>query len=58
MSPYPEEYYVYSPAQYQAMQVQGIVGTVMGVVTLIALGAWAFSLVKKSLKGEEVKFPL
>jgi hypothetical protein len=58
MSPYSEEYYVYSPTQYQAMQVQGIMGTLMGVVTLIALGAWAFSLVKKSLKGEEVKFPL
>ena len=58
MSPYSEEYYVYSPAQYKAMQVQGIMGTLMGVVMLIALGAWAFSLVKKSLKGEEVKFPL
>ena len=58
MNQYPQEYYVYSPDQYQAMQVQGIMGTLMGVVTLIALGAWAFSLVKKSLKGEEVKFPL
>ena len=58
MSPYSEEYYVYSPAQYQAMQVQGIMGTLMGVVMLVAMGAWAFSLVKKSLKGEEVKFPL
>ena len=58
MNQYPQEYYVYYPAQYQAMQVQGIMGTLMGVVTLIALGAWAFSLVKKSLKGEEVKFPL
>ena len=58
MNEYPQEYYTYSPAQYQAMQVQGIMGTLMGVVMLIALGAWAFSLVKKSLKGEEVKFPL
>jgi hypothetical protein len=58
MSPYSEEYYVYSPAQYQALQVQGIVGTLMGVVMLVATAAWAFSLVKKSLKGEEVKFPL
>jgi hypothetical protein len=40
------------------MQWQGILGTLMGVVMLVAMGAWAFSLVKKSLKGEEVKFPL
>ena len=58
MSPYSEEYYVYSPAQYQAMQVQGILGTLMGIAVLIAMAAWAFSQVKKSLKGEEVKFPL
>ena len=58
MSQYPEEYYVYNPAQYQAMQWQGIVGTLMGVVMLIAMGAWALSLVKKAFKGEEVKFPL
>ena len=58
MSPYSEEYYVYSPAQYQALQVQGIVGTLMGVVMLVATAAWAVSQVKKSLKGEEVKFPL
>ena len=58
MSQYPQEYYTYYPAQYQAMQWQGILGTLMGVVMLVAMGAWAFSLVKKSLKGEEVKYPL
>jgi len=58
MNQYPQEYYTHSPAQYQAMQWQGILGTLMGVVMLVAMGAWAFSLVKKSLKGEEVKFPL
>ena len=58
MNEYPQQYYVYSPSQYQAMQWQGILGTLMGVVMLVAMGAWAFSLVKKSLKGEEVKFPL
>ncbi|MDO8687582.1 MAG: cytosine permease [Dehalococcoidales bacterium] len=57
MSQYPEPYY-YSPAQYQAMQWQGITGTLMGVVMLVAMGAWAFSVVKKAVKGEEVKFPL
>jgi uncharacterized membrane protein len=55
---YPEEYYGYYPNQYQAMQWQGILGTLMGVVMLVAMGAWAFSLVKKAFKGEEVKFPL
>ncbi|WP_059280077.1 hypothetical protein [Dehalococcoides mccartyi] len=58
MNEYPQQYYVYSPAQYQAMQWQGTVGTLMGVVMLIAMGAWALSLVKKAFKGEEVKFPL
>ena len=57
MSQYPEEYY-YSPAQYQAMQWQGIMGTLMGVAMLVAMGAWAFSVVKKAVNGEEVKFPL
>ena len=58
MNEYPQQYCVYSPAQYQAMQWQGTVGTLMGVVMLIAMGAWALSLVKKAFKGEEVKFPL
>ena len=56
MIQYPEDYY--SPAQYQAMQWQGIMGTLMGVAMLVAMGAWAFSVVKKAVKGEEVKFPL
>ena len=58
MNEYPQQYYVYYPVQYQAMQWQGILGTLMGIAVLIAMAAWAFSLVKKSLKGEEVKFPL
>jgi uncharacterized membrane protein len=59
MNGYPQEYdYQYTPAQYQAMQWQGIVGTLMGVAMLVAMAAWAFSLVKKAFKGEEVKFPL
>ena len=58
MSYYPQQYYEYSPAQYQAMQWQGIMGTLMGVAMLIATAAWSFSLVKKAFKGEEVKFPL
>ncbi|AQX72711.1 hypothetical protein [Dehalococcoides mccartyi] len=58
MSQYPVEYPDYYPYQYQALQWQGVVGTLMGVVMLIAMGAWALSLVKKAFKGEEVKFPL
>ena len=58
MSQYPIEYQNFSPNQYQAAQWQGLVGTLMGVVMLIAMGAWALSLVKKAFKGEEVKFPL
>ena len=33
-------------------------GALIAADMLVATGAWAFSLVKKSLKGEEVKFPL
>ena len=50
MNQYPQEYYVLLSGQYQAMQWQGILGTLMGVVMLVAMGAWAFSLVKKSLR--------
>ena len=56
MDPCPQQYvpqqYVY-PAQWQ-----GILGTLMGVAVLVAMGAWAFSLVKKAFRGEEVQFPL
>jgi uncharacterized membrane protein len=48
----------YSSVQYQALQWQGILGTLMGIAVLVAMAAWAFSLVKKAFKGEEVKFPL
>ncbi|WP_322354536.1 cytosine permease [Dehalococcoides sp.] len=58
MSQYPIENQNYYSYQYQALQWQGVVGTLMGVVMLIAMGAWALSLVKKAFKGEEVKFPL
>ena len=55
MNQYPQEY---SLAQYQAMQWQSAFTVLMGVAILIAMAAWAFSLVKKAFKGEEVKFPL
>ena len=58
MSQYPQEYDNYYLAQYQATQWQGIFTVLMGIVILVAMGAWALSLVKKAFKGEEVKFPL
>ncbi|OBW61908.1 cytosine permease [Dehalococcoides mccartyi] len=50
--------YSYTPAEYQISQWQGVLGTLMGVAILIAMAAWAFSLVRKAIKGEEVKYPL
>ena len=58
MSQYPQEYDNYYLTQYQAMQWQGIFTVLMGIAILVAMGAWALSLVKKAFKGEEVKFPL
>lgn len=52
----PQQYYNYYPAQQY--QPQTFVGGLINMVILIALGAWAFSLVKKAFKGEEVEFPL
>jgi hypothetical protein len=57
MSQYLQEYY-YTSSDYQVLQWQGVLGTLMGVVILVAMAAWAFSLVKKAIKGEEVKYPL
>ncbi len=56
MSQYPQEYY--TPAEYQAQQWQSIFTVISGIVILVALGAWALSVVKKAIKGEEVEFPL
>jgi len=58
VSQYPQEYDTYYPVQYQATQWQGILGTLMGVAMMVAMAAWAFSLVRKAFRGEEVKFPL
>jgi len=58
VSQYPQEYDNYYPSQYQATQWQGIFTVLMGIAILVAMGAWALSLVKKAFRGEEVKFPL
>jgi hypothetical protein len=57
MNQYPQDYY-YTSAEYQVAQWQGLLGTLMGIVMLVATAAWAFSQVKKAVKGEEVKYPL
>jgi len=54
MNGYPEQYEYY-PAEYQPMFWQGLVAGVIDIVIMVALGAWALSLVKKAFKGEEVK---
>ena len=58
MSEYPQEYYGYYPSQYQPMFWEAAFTALIGIAILVAVGAWAFSLVKKAFKGEEVEFPL
>ena len=55
MSYLPQQYYEYNPAEYQPQFWQAIVAGVIDIAIMIALGAWALSLVKKALKGEEVE---
>ena len=55
MSQYPQQYYGYYPAEYQPVFWQALIAGAIDFIILIALGAWAFSLVKKSLRGEEVE---
>ena len=55
MSYLPQQYYGYYPAQYQPQFWQALVAGVIDIVIIIALGAWALSLVKKAVKGEEVE---
>jgi hypothetical protein len=57
MSYLPQQYYNY-PAEYQAQFWQAAFSGLVGIAMLIAVGAWALSLVRKAIKGEEVEFPL
>jgi len=57
MNQYPQQGYRY-PAQYQPQFWQGVFTALMGLAVLAAMGAWALSLVRKAIKGEEVEFPL
>jgi len=54
----PQQYYGYYPAQYQPMFWQALFTGLIGIAILVAMGAWALSLVRKAVRGEEVEFPL
>ncbi len=63
MNQHPQQYYpqqdtYYPAAQYWTTQLQDLIPVVVGIATMVAVGAWALSLMKKAFKGEEVKFPL
>ena len=57
MSYLPQQYYYYYPVEYQPQFWQAIVAGVIDIAIMIALGAWALSLVKKAFRGEEVELP-
>lgn len=54
----PQQYYGYYPEQYGPMFWQSVFTGLVGMAILVAMGAWALSLVRKAVKGEEVEFPL
>ena len=58
MSYLPQQYYEYDPVEYQPQFWQTAFSGLVGIAMLIAVGAWAFSLVRKAVKGEEVEYPL
>jgi len=54
----PQQYYEYYPNEYQPQFWQAAFSGLVGIAMLVAVGAWALSLVRKAVKGEEVEFPL
>ena len=58
MTEYPQPYYGYYPSEYRPMFWAALFEGLIGIAVLVALGAWALSLVRKAIKGEEVEFPL
>jgi hypothetical protein len=55
---YPQQYTYYHATLYWTAQLQDLIPVVVGIAMMVAVGAWALSLVKKAFRGEEVKFPL
>ncbi len=58
MNQYALQTYYYPAASYWATQLQGLIPVVVEIAMIVAMGAWALSLVKKAFKGEKVEFPL
>jgi hypothetical protein len=58
MNEYYPQQYGYYPAEYQPMFWQSIFTGLISIAILVAMGAWALSLVRRAVKGEEVEFPL
>jgi uncharacterized membrane protein (DUF485 family) len=54
----PQQYDGYNSITYQPQFLQTAVSGLIGIAMLVAVGAWAFSIVRKAFKGEEVEFPL
>lgn len=54
----PQQYYGYYPAQYEPAWLAGAMAVGMKLIILMALSAWAISLVRKAVAGEEVEYPL
>ena len=57
MTQYLPQYVAYPSYQFQPQVWQAIVAIAIDLIIIAALGAWALSLVRKSLKGEEVELP-
>ena len=58
MNQYLPQYMAYPSYQFQPQVGQAIVAVAIDLIIIAALGAWALSLVRKSLKGEEVELVL
>ena len=54
----PQPYSLYPATYYWSSQLQDLIPVVVGIAMMVAVGAWALSVVKKAFRGEEVKFPL
>ena len=54
----PQQYPGYDLSQYQPAFWQAAYSALIGIAVLVAMAAWALSMVRKALKGEEVEFPL
>ena len=54
----PQQDYGYYPVEYRPQFWQAAFSGLIGIAILVAMGAWALSLVRKAVKGEEVEFPL